>query len=426
MEGVVILLKRIGNIYEKIASLDNCIQAVINATRYKKKRNRPGTKVFDYTTNPQYYGHLIQQILINKEFEPSKPNHFFIREGIKKKQREIYAPKLFPDQMVHWAIIQVVGPMLLNSFYEYSCGSLPQRGPSLVRKYLSSKLAIDTEHHKKVRSIYKYCLKLDIHHFFQSINRDIMMKILESKFKDRDLLHLLRNIIYMPDIGTGLPIGFYTSQWMANLSLDKFDHWLKKRLAQDFSDSIYIRYVDDLVIVASNKRKLLRIKDEIAEYLKTNLDLTLKYDTNDQIFDIGKRPIDFIGFKFTYGHTTTRNSIFRNAIKSEKELNNQKYCVHNLSSVISYNGWLNASDCYTAKHELYSHSDKFYKKKLKIAQQDPAYSKQINKLVKISELRRSIYEMGKESLADGYVSRYVTEKTDNGYKITLADKIKIA
>lgn len=287
-------MKRIGNVYEKIASLDNCIEAVKNATRYKRKRNRPETKVFDYTVNRHYYGYLVNEMLKNKAFVPSEPNHFFIEEGIKKKKREIYAPKLFPDQIVHWAIIQVIGPMILNSFYEYSCGSLPNRGPSLVRKYLTNKLSIDIEHHKKVRSIYKYCLKLDIHHFFQSINRDIMMNILESKFKDRDLLHLLRSIIYMPNTGTGLPIGFYTSQWMANLYLDKFDHWLKGRLAKDLEESIYIRYVDDLVIVASNKRKLLRIKEEISEYLKTNLDLTLKYDTDDQIFDIGKRPIDFI------------------------------------------------------------------------------------------------------------------------------------
>ena len=422
----MILLKRIGNVYERIASLDNCIQAVINATRYKKKRNRPGTKVFEYATNPHYYGYLIQQMLLNKEFEPSKPNHFFIKEGIKQKQREIFAPKLFPDQMIHWAIIQVIGPMILNSFYEYSCGSLPQRGPSLIRKYLTNKLSIDTEHHKKVRTTYKYCLKLDIHHFFQSINREIMMNILETKFKDRDLLHLMRNIIYMPDTGTGLPIGFYTSQWMANLYLDKFDHWLKKRLAEDFNDSIYIRYVDDLVIVASNKRKLARIREEIAEYLKTNLDLTLKYDSDDQIFDIGKRPIDFVGFKFTYGKTTTRNSIFRNAINSEKALNNQKYGVHNLSSVISYNGWLNVTDCYTVKHENYKHSDKFYKMKLKVAQQDPSYKNKVDKIVKISNLRSSIYELGKNSLNNGFVTRYVTEKTLDGYVIREADKIKVS
>lgn len=395
-------MKRIGNVYEKITSLDNCIEAVKNATRYKRKRNRPETKVFDYTVNRHYYGYLVSEMLKNKAFVPSEPNHFFIEEGIKKKKREIYAPKLFPDQIVHWAIIQVIGPMILNSFYEYSCGSLPNRGPSLVRKYLTNKLAIDTEHHKKVRSIYKYCLKLDIHHFFQSINRDIMMNILESKFKDRDLLHLLRSIIYMPNTGTGLPIGFYTSQWMANLYLDKFDHWLKSRLAKDFEDSIYIRYVDDLVIVASNKRKLLRIKEEISEYLKTNLDLTLKYDTDDQIFDIGKRPIDFIGFKFTYGKTTTRNSIFRNAIKSEKRLNSSRYTIRGLSSVISYNGWLNSSKCHMEKERLYSHSDDFYKDHLREKQKENKYMNHIRSLEAVNKFRNSM------------VAKAVTEYEENG------------
>ena len=180
--------------------------------------------------------------------------------------------------------------------------------------------------------------------------------------------------------------------------------------------------VGDNFFVAGSKTINIDAKDED----KVTEALILKYDSDDQIFDIGKRPIDFVGFKFTYGKTTTRNSIFRNAINSEKALNNQKYGVHNLSSVISYNGWLNVTDCYTVKHENYKHSDKFYKMKLKVAQQDSSYKKKVDKIVKISNLRSSIYELGKNSLNNGFVTRYVTEKTLDGYVIREADKIKVS
>ena len=68
-------------------------------------------------------------------------------------------------------------------------------------------------------------------------------------------------------------------------------------------------------MIGSNKRKLKQLLNEISQKLKDDYDLKLKYDTPDQIFDIGKRPIDFVGFKFTYGSTTVRNAIFRRQIK---------------------------------------------------------------------------------------------------------------
>lgn len=409
-------MKRIGNLYDKVVSLSNCILAAENAVRYKKKRNRVGTLSFDISINPQYYGYMVYQLLKSGNFIPSKPDHFVIEEGIKKKKREIYAPKLFPDQIVHWAIIQVIAPPLLKSFYYYSCGSLPRRGPNLVKKYLEKELAVDNKHYKHLRSIYKYCLKLDIHHFFQSINIDIMMDIISSKFKDKKLLTLIESIIRAEDKGPGLPIGYYTSQWLANLYLDKFDHWIKRRLSEEFGHNIYIRYVDDLVIVASNKRKLRRILDEIKEYLRDNLNLSLKYDTYDQIFDICKRPIDFVGFKFTYGKTTVRNSIFHNAINAEKDLNKHDYTFERLASVISYNGWINASKCYNEKNRLYKFPDNFYKSKFKKAHRDPKLIRKLNKARELSLFKNRIRRYNRDNLANlGEITLMEVIKLEDGH-----------
>lgn len=416
-------MKRIGHIYEQICTLENCIEAVKNAVKFKKKRNRPGTKVFEIALNPFYYGYLVYCMLKDKSFVPSDPDYFIIQEGINRKRREIYAPKLFPDQIIHWAIIQVIGPMLHKSFYEYSCGSLPGRGPSLVKKYLTKELSIDTKHHVPVRTKYKYCLKLDIHHYFQSINLDIMSNILKTKFKDQDLLDLLNKIIYMPNTGSGLPIGFYTSQWLANLYLDKFDHWLKHRLSEIFPDNIYIRYVDDLVIVGSNKRKLLKLRDEISEYLSVNLGLKLKYDTNDQVFDIGKRPIDFVGFKFTYGHATVRNTIFRRALESEKHLNRSEYNISNLASVISYLGWLNSTDTYKVKTKNFKFSDKFYRKKLSENMQEFQSTKKAVSTRKIIENKMKVYKIEDEYYDNGYIVKCSLDKDGN---CIIEEKIPIA
>lgn len=408
-------MKRVGYIYNDISSIDNCIEAAQNAVKGKEKRNAPGSISFDVSINKEYYGYMISEMLKNKEFVPSKPDHFFIEEGISQKRREIYAPKLVPDQLVHWAIMQQLAPIFMKSFYAYSCGNITGKGAEYIRKYLTKKLSFDNDRHKRVRSIYKYCLKLDIHHFFQSIDRDIMMEIVKSKIKDKDVINLVESIVMMPNTGTGLPIGFYTSQWLANLYLNKFDHWLVGVLGKAFDrDFIYVRYVDDMVIVGSNKRKLIKIKEQIINYLNKNLKLKLKYETNDQIFNIGKRPIDFVGFKFTYGKTTVRNKVFNRAIQAEKKLNSTEYNIRNLSSVISYDGYMDKANCYNAKRHIYKYGTGFYKGKLKALHHSPENVKTNAKRQAMIDIKTQFKNINEEEYYHGNISRIRFYRNDNG------------
>ena len=418
-------MKRIGNLYDKIANLDNCILAAKNAIKHKKKLNRVDSMVFSVAANPAYYGYKVYEMLRDKTFVPSDPDHFIIYEGIKKKRREIYAPKLFPDQIVHWAIIQVIQEDLLKSFYYYSCGSVPGKGPALVKKYLTKELSIDTVHHKHVRKTYKYCLKLDIHHFFQSIDVDIMMSILNGIYKDKDMLDIFESIVRAPNKGPGLPIGFYTSQWLANVYLTKFDHWLVRRLSKSFNKFIYIRYVDDIVIVGSNKRELSRVRQDMSDYLHKELHLSLKYDSDDQIFDIGKRDIDFVGFRFTYGKTTVRNSIYRNAMNAERTLNESQYTEKGLARVISYDGWIDSSDCFLEKQKRYKYDTKFYKYKLHEFQTSSMARKRAKNILKLQQIKTSLIKANETNMENGYIYLFDVIKENGEYKVAVKDVIKM-
>ena len=55
----------------------------------------------------------------------------------------------------------------------------------------------------------KYCLKLDIHKCYPSLNQSILKRKLKRKIKDKNLLDLLYTIIDSCD--KGVPIGNYTS-----------------------------------------------------------------------------------------------------------------------------------------------------------------------------------------------------------------------
>lgn len=69
--------------------------------------------------------------------------------------------------------------------------------------------------------------------------------------------------MYRMTAAKGMPIGNLSSQLFANIFLNDFDHWVKEELRV----KRYIRYVDDMVILADTKEELCAIRDLIVEKL---------------------------------------------------------------------------------------------------------------------------------------------------------------
>lgn len=158
--------------------------------------------------------------------------------------------------------------------------------------------------------------------------------------KDKEFLDICSKIIYSVP-GTGLPLGYYTSQWFANYYLQSFDHYLREVLMPKYGMDFYIRYMDDMVILGPNKRKLNSLKNEIDEYLRKELKLWLK--PNSSIFSVKDMSIDFIGYKFNYGYTTLRKRIINHLKLANDKLYSGKFTIKALSINNAYHGWLKSS-----------------------------------------------------------------------------------
>ena len=96
-----------------------------------------------------------------------------------------------------------------------------------------------------------YILKMDIAKFFQNIDKDILIKILKRKIKDKDLIWLTEEIIYSSEGKKSLPIGNYTSQIFANIYLNELDQYIKHILKVKY----YYRYMDDSIILVKTKKE---------------------------------------------------------------------------------------------------------------------------------------------------------------------------
>lgn len=282
-------MKRIGFLYEKIWDIDNIRLAIRNASKGKRNR-RYVARILEHE---ELYAQKISEMLRTGAYQP-RPNRVkTIYDNSSQKERTITVPAFYPDQIVQWALMQVLQPALTRGMYRYSCGSIPKRGGLAAKKYVERTL-------KKKDA--RYVLKLDIRKFFPSVPHDRLKALLAEKIKDRQVLALLDKII--DNGGDGLPIGYYTSQWLSNFYLQEVDHYVKENLGVKH----YVRYVDDMVLFGSNKRKLHRAFRELERYLHDEFGLEVK--GNWQLWKRDSRLLDFVGYRFARKQTSLRKRIF--------------------------------------------------------------------------------------------------------------------
>ncbi len=302
-------MKRIGNLYDYIISVENLNDAERKAR--KAKGAQPGVRIFD--RNREENIARLHDVLARCEYHTSPYATFTIFEP---KERQICRLPYYPDRIVHHAIMNVMESVWVPMFTADTYSCIKKRGIHACAMSVKRTLA-------KYPQETTYCLKLDIRKFYPSIDHAILKQILRRKLKDERLLKLLDEIIDSHNtlprsairyMNCGIPIGNYLSQYLANLYLTYFDHWLKEKKGVKF----YWRYADDIVILSDNKDYLHNLLHDIRAYLWDNLKLTVK--PNYQVFPVDKRGIDFVGYRFWHTHTLMRKCVKKNLCRAVAKL----------------------------------------------------------------------------------------------------------
>ena len=137
-----------------------------------------------------------------------------------------------------------------------------------------------------------------------------------------------------------MPIGNLTSQFFANVYLDKFDKFVK----HDLKAKYYIRYVDDFVILHSSKEQLVIWKSQIEEFLRKELKLEL-HPEKSKIISLSKG-IDFVGFRNFYHYRLLRKRNIKNMKHKIKKFSQGKIQQDKMAEIFqgwnAYAKWANA------------------------------------------------------------------------------------
>ena len=223
------MAKTIRNKYYKYLTYEKLMEAHIKSRKGKTSKE----EIIKFNLKQEEYITWLLEQLKNKTYSHGEYKVFYITEP---KLRKIERSK-YIDRIVHrWYVDNFMQEYFVKQFITTTYACIKKRGTH------KAVLAVQKgmKHCKRIWGEY-YILKMDIAKFFQNIDKDILIKILESKIKDKNLMWLTKEIVYSSEGKKSLPIGNYTSQIFANIYLNEIDQYVKHKLKIKY----YYRYMDD-------------------------------------------------------------------------------------------------------------------------------------------------------------------------------------
>lgn len=303
------------NLFSHIISFENLVCAAKKASLGKTSTYA----VMEFTYHLEDNLVQLQKELKNGSYQPGAYCSFYIYEP--KKRLISAAP--FRDRVVHHALCNVIEPLFDRIFIHDSYANRKGKGTHeairLVQRYIRYN---------------RYVLKCDIKKYFPSIDHEILKQEIRRKIGDPYVLSLVNTIVdasneqeFVYDLfpgddlftplerRKGLPLGNLTSQFFANVYLNRFDHFVKEKLKA----RCYVRYVDDFIIADNDKENLKKVKVCIGEYL-TQFRLTL-HPKKCHIIK-SERGVTFLGQRIYPGYRLLKKDNVRRFCKRIKQMEN--------------------------------------------------------------------------------------------------------
>ena len=299
-------MKRVGNLYSDICSYENACIAYDKAK--KCKRYKPEVIEFEFNRE----ANLVKAGASLKDMS-YKPGGYKVFKVFEPKERIIMALP-FRDRVVQHMVVNYIEPVFEKRFiyHSYAC----RKGKGVHEA--SDELARWIYNEMVLNGIRLYVAKFDIHHYFQSVDHEILKHQIERVLKDVELLEILSRIIDHNGIypnGRGIPVGNLTSQLFANVYLNDLDHFVKETLREDK----YIRYMDDFIIASDDVAHLHDITPVISEFVGDALNLSLNPKSG---ILCAKNGIDFVGYRHFADHKTIRKGAMRRMTRLLSDMEN--------------------------------------------------------------------------------------------------------
>ena len=271
---------------DEILDRDNLNQA------YKKVKSNKGAPGIDGMTVDAALpwlmenGKELKRSIREGEYKPNPVRRVMIPKPDGSGERKLGIPTVI-DRVIQQAIAQklqpIFEPLFADESYGYRPGKSCQQAMKKVKEYTDQG--------------YVEVAEIDLSKYFDTINHELLMNLLREHIQDPEVIKLIKKYLKSGVMENGMvvkteegsPQGGNLSPLLANIYLNQYDQEMKRR------GVAFVRYADDIVVLAKSKRAAERLLESSRKYLEDKLKLKVNQDKSRAI-SIYSLKFKFLGF----------------------------------------------------------------------------------------------------------------------------------
>lgn len=277
-----------------------------------------------YGERREQHTEYLARTLKEASYQPSAVRRVMIPKPGSSEKRPLGIPTV-RDRVVQKALLATIEPIFEREFAEQSYGFRPGRGCKDALRRVDQLL----------KAGYTWVVDADLQKYFDTIPRDLLMRLVAERIADGRVLQLIRRYLeqgvlenmryWQPERGT--PQGAVISPLLSNIYLNPLDHLMTD------SGVEMVRYADDFVLLCRSEQEA-RQALALVQRWTMGVGLTLHSEKTRIVDSTQGGGFDFLGYHFERGYRWPRQKSikkFKDTIRGKTKRTNGQ----NLQAIIA-------------------------------------------------------------------------------------------